>query len=293
MNELQLHTLLDSGRQYLEEGKVLHAVQLFRRVLAADPDLVEAMLQLARVYGELGRRDLAADLLRGGHERNPANPVFMLMMGEMCLDAADYVAAEECFRKLSDRRLPLAHFGLGVALFHREQWNEAERELRAAVVLDGRWSQAREVLAELLIRRKDYAGAVRELEQALRVDPYSGAGHRMLGIAAMHRFEFERALEHLVLAVDIDPDDAESWQLCGDILLRMRRFEEAEPYLRKALSLDPRSVDARVNLGYLCLHRGKTRQALAAFNRALQIQPGHPRAVDGKLQITIQRKRVL
>lgn len=293
MNEIQLHTLLEKALRYVEDGKLLHAAQLYVRVMQAAPTLDEPYLRLSQLYFEMGRTDLAEGILANGYARAPGNASFMTVLGDLYMRRGGYEEAVECLKKLANRRLPYVHFTLGVAYMHLGKLKEAEAELRTALLLDQRWPEAYEVLGELLIRKKQFGEAIKELEQGLRLEPYSAAGHRLIGIAAVNRFEFQKALDHLVLAVDMDPDDASAWQLCGDVLLRMRRFEEAEPYLRKALKLNPRSADVSASLGYLCLHRGETTKALHAFNRALQLQPGHPRAVDGKLQLKIHNTRVL
>ncbi len=293
MNEIQLHTLLDQARRFLEEGKALHALQIYTRLVEVAPGLEEPYVRLSQLYADMGRGDRAEQILRAGSVRDPHNIVFVTVLGDFYLRSGRYEDAIACLRQIADRRLPAVHFTVGLAAMHLQRWTEAEREFRTAIMLDGRWPRAYEALGEVLIQRKQYAEAIRELEHGLRVEPYSGVGNRLAGIARLNRLEFPKALEHLTLAVDIDPDDAEAWHLCGDVLLRMRRFEEAEPYLQRALKLNPRSADTSVSIGYLCLHRGDTRRALDAFNRALELQPGHPRAVDGKLHLRIQRKRVL
>jgi len=277
----------------MEEGKLLHAAQLYVRVMQDAPSLDEPYIRLSQIYLEVGRSDLAEQILANGQVTASGNVTFITLLGELHLRRGAYEEAVSWFRKIADRRLPYVHFSLGMAYMRLGKLKDAEVELRTVILLDPRWSEAYEMLGELLIRRKLFGEAIKELEHGLRLEPYNASGHRLVGIAAISRFEFQKALDHLVLAVDMDPDDAGAWQLCGDVLLRMRRFEEAEHYLRKALRLNPRSADASVSLGYLCLHRGETTKALHAFNRALRLQPGHPRAVDGKLQVRIQHTRVL
>ena len=289
MNEIQIHTILESAREFAAEGKLLHAAQLYHRVMHALPTLDEPYLRLSQIYLEMGRVDLAEKMLGAGQTRNPDNTLFVRLLGESQLQRGAFADALSTFRSLAHRRMPDVHFHLGLAYLHLGQLSRAEAEFQTTILLDERWPRAHEALGEVFMRRKNFDGAIRELERGVQIDPYSGIGHRLLGVALTSRLELSRAIEHLILAVDIDPKDAEAWQLCGDVLLRMRRFEEAEPYLTKALKLNPRSAETSICIGFLCLHRGDRAKALQAFNRALELQPGHPRAVDGKLQLNIQR----
>ena len=288
VNELQIHTVLEQAREFAEEGKLLHAVQLYRRLLHAVPLFEEPYLRIAQIYAEWGRYDQAEQLLLTGHRRNPGNPEFMLMLGELFQRRGDYGAAVECYSSLGPMRLPEAHFNLGIAYMRQEQWKKAEEELRLTLLLDPHFPEVHEILGEILIKRKQYSTAASELRRGIRDDHYSAVAHRLLGIALLNQYEYLKALDEFVLAVDMDPHDAAAWQLCGDTLLRLRRFGEAEPYLERALALNPHSPDASASFGFLCLYRGERAKALDAFNNALKEQPGHPRALDGRLHLKLQ-----
>lgn len=288
MNEIQIHTVLELARGFFEEGKLLHAVQLYRRLLQALPTFEEPYVRIAQIFAEWGRYDQAEQLLLNGYKRNPGNPEFMLLLGDLFQRRGDYDNAVECYSTLRIMRLPEAHFNLGIAFMRQEKWKKAEEELRTTLMLDSHFPDVHEILGEILIKRRQYSAAVAELRRGIREDHYSAVAHRLLGIALLNQYEFVKALEEFVLAVDIDPHDAAAWQLCGDTLLRLRRFGEAEPYLERALALNPHSPDASASFGFLCLYRGEKAKALVAFNKALEEQPGHPRALDGRLHLKLQ-----
>ncbi len=63
MNEIQLHTLLDQSRRFIEEGKPLHAMQGYIRVLEAAPALDEPYVRLSQIYLEMGKPDRAQEIL--------------------------------------------------------------------------------------------------------------------------------------------------------------------------------------------------------------------------------------
>ena len=287
-----MHTLLEMARTFIEEEKPLHALQLYVRLMDAAPAFEEPYVSISRIYAEWGQFPQAEEVLLKGYRRNPGNPSFVLLLGDLCARAQRFERAIEWYTRLTRKPYPHAHFHLALVYIQMDRLRDAEDELRIVLRLDHRYPKAHEALGEILTRRKSYSEAVQVLEQGAAMDPYSGTGHRLLGIALLGQYQFQRALEELTLAVDMDPADVTGWWLCGDTLIHLRRYDEAERYLQKALALDPHSPDASASMGFLCLQRGDTARALDAFDRALKAQPGHPRAMDGKLHVKIQLEQL-
>ncbi len=284
MNELEIRALLDAGEQFLGEQKILHAAQVYRRLIQVLPACDEGYIRLASIYVELGHQKEAEHLLRTGAELCTDNATCWMKLGDILLQGGEYARAIECYAPLGSRRLSQVHFRLGIALFHLGKQGEAETEARRALAIDARLSQAHELLGEILLVTNRPGEATRELKRALRCDPYSNRGYRLLGQALLQNKNVQEAYEAFSMAVDIDPGDAASWRLGAESLLRLRRFEEAEATLNRALELEPESADLSVLLGELSLQRGDAGTALHAFNRALGLQPGHQRAMDGRLR---------
>jgi Flp pilus assembly protein TadD len=147
------------------------------------------------------------------------------------------------------------------------------------------------MLGEVLLRSGALPAALQELKCAVALEPYSGSARRLLGVVLLRLHRPTAALDELILAVDLDPDDGIAWRLCGEVLMRLRRYEEAEFYVRRALSLDPSSPDATATLGFLYLHRGDPVSALETFDNALTMQPGHSRALDGRLHAKLMTEQ--
>jgi len=287
MDEYGAKAMLDCARRLVEEGKPLHAAQLYHRLLAALPGLDEPYVSLARIYHEWHRDAEAEAVLKQGIRRSVDAERCATLLAERYLERGAYEEVLVCLGPLRAKRRSAVHECSARALLHMGKLPEAEMEIRMALRVEHRASQAREVLGNILLRRHRPAEAIAELKQALRLDPTRGATHRLLGEALAQEHCWPEALEEFTQAVGMDPGDTCAWGLCGEALLRLRRHEEAEPYFRRALELDRAFSDAEVGLGEIALQRGETECALEAFDKALQLHPGHQRALDGKLRARV------
>ncbi len=292
MDSPGIHELLDSARRYEEEGKVLHAGQVYWRLLKSAPDLEEPYLRLSAIFLQEGHAEEAERMLRRGARSCPDGTQCLIMLGDQLLRRSDYNGVLECLSPLMSKKLPQVHVRVAVALLHLGKMAVAESEIRKALTLDSRLPQAREILGEILLATRRPAEATTELKRALRIDPYNGRTHRLLGQAYLLNRNLLEALDAFRMAVNLEPLDARAWHSCGEVLLRLRRLNEAELCLHRALDLDPQSAETAVTMGELSLQKGDMEHALAAFDIALRLHPGHQRAMDGRLHARMREVRL-
>jgi tetratricopeptide (TPR) repeat protein len=279
--------MLETARVFVGEGKALHAIQLYRRIQEQEPLTIESYLRLATLFSDQGQLGSAERVLRCGLRRRPRNPDLLLLLGDLLVREGRYRQAVTYYSRLRRSNRPGIHLRLGLAHFRDGDLGAAEEELRAAVRNNPSLPKVHDLLGEILLQRGKPESAIVELRRAIRHDPYCGTAHRLLGTALMETHRIVEAHEEFLVAVDVNPEDSAAWQLCGETLIRMRQYADAEYYLKKALALDPTSADATTSLGYLCIQKGDVVKALEAFDAALKIQPGHVRALDGKLHLRI------
>ncbi len=109
-----------AGRQREEQPVSRRAVELLTQLAREDPDTVEYAVRLAGALFDTGQREAATTLLdRLEGMRMPPYPrlAYLLIRGEVALDAGDYAAAETAFAEAAARarRSPGAISGLVAA----------------------------------------------------------------------------------------------------------------------------------------------------------------------------------
>lgn len=291
MNEIQLSRYFEQARSFVEEGKLLHATQIYKRLIFEEPALPKAYVELASVYEDLGRFTAAEKILLEAWDRCGRTHEIIYRLGNLYLRGGEYHRAITYYQSIESSKLPQVHFNLGIAYFYIGNLPRAEKHLRLTLKYDPQFPKINETIADLLIGRKACGEAVKYLRRGIQLDPYSSISHYLLGIAYLGLYDWRNAYEEFVTTIDMDPKEARAWQKCGEVLLKLERLDEAESYLKKALELDPNIADTFVEFGFLFLQRGNPDEALRYFLRALKLQPNHPRAIEGKIQVKVMKKK--
>jgi len=291
MNELQLLRCLDQARAFAAEERYLHAAQLYHRVIADEPHRVAPSIELASLYDELGMRRAALGTLLRAAAAVPGDDELVLLVGNAYLGCDDLKEAVRWFRKLNGKKLPEAHFHLGIAHCRLHDPAAAEREFRLARDFGPQFPHINEYLGELLINREAFTEAVETLRRGIAADPYSALAHHLLGVAQGKLGRWYKAYRSFVTAVDLDPGEPAFWQMCAESLLQLKRYQEAEAYLRKSLELSPRSVDTLVDLGHLLLRRGEAERGREYIVKALDIDRTQARAREARWTEPRERRR--
>jgi tetratricopeptide (TPR) repeat protein len=289
MDEPTLYGMLEQARSYVDDGKSLHAMQIYKRIIDSSPSWTEPWIELFKIYCQSQRFENAENLLRDSLNFVAETKEVIFLLGVLQLQTHNNQAALTYFRQLQQREAVLdsefqarVHFNLGLVYVQMHRWGLAEHHLRKARQLNPEFPKIDEALSEILLRRGHVREVVEILQAALSKDPYSWLGHYVLGIAFSRMRQWKNAYEEFVVAVEMDPNEPRSWQKCGECLIALRELDQAEHYLRKALELNPKFTDAVVNYGFLYLERGDRVQAGELFDRVLAVEPAHVAAKEGK-----------
>ena len=163
----RVHQLLAQALKL--QNKLAEAAAEYELALAANPSLLEALIELAAIRREESDCERAAALYR----------------------RADEV-----------RTTYEATYGLGICLAAQNQHAAAVEQLRKALRHDGNAATAHFALGSSLLQLRDAAEAARALERAVALEPRMRQGHyllgrvyRTLGLAERSRQAFARADE--------------------------------------------------------------------------------------------------
>jgi tetratricopeptide (TPR) repeat protein len=215
------------------KGKQDVARNTYEQIIAAHPDHVDSLNNLAVI--EWMRKDLprALDLLGRVIKLVPTNPVYMRSLGQLLNDMGSYdraAAAFEFAAKLDPADALSWHY-LGVTFFHLERWDDA-------------------IVASL---------------KAIELDPKNADAFQNLGVVLAAQREFERSAELLQEATRLDPRSFGAWYNLGNQLLMLNRFEAAAETFRRAIALQPNRAEAHLNLAIALLTEGELKRGWREF----------------------------
>jgi tetratricopeptide (TPR) repeat protein len=194
---------LTKGIQLAEEGQLQAAAEEHEAALATDPKLVQAHVNLIRIYAQLGQPDKAEEHYRAALAVDP-------------------------------NRAEL-HYNYGVFLTGQGRSAEAAEAFRRAVELNPAHADAQNNLAYLLMTSGKLDEAAQHYRAALDVRPQYRAAHFNLARILVQQGKLREAIEHL--EETLLPDDAETPRFTyalGAAWARAGNREEALKYMREA-----------------------------------------------------------
>ena len=227
-NDVAVRVIL--ARAELAQGKFQQAFEGLQKVLASDPNNIDALYYLSLIARELSHRE---------YER-----LFSI--------APD-----------SDR----VHQLLGEAAMAAENKSEAEEEFQKALKANPGSIEVSTELAELKRSQSKFDEAIVYYRQAEQIGPLNYEIAYGLGACYTYKQEYPRAIEWLRKAAVLAPDSAAGRFALGNALFQHGQFEAAIPELNVSLQLEPRMKQAYFLLGRAYSKLGRVDEAKAALRK--------------------------
>ncbi len=251
-SEEQVAEHFRAGQEALRQGDFARATEEFRKVLALDPGLLEAEVNLGLAYHSLSEYDLAVRHLTKALSERPN------LLAPNVIVAMDYV-------KLGSPE-------------------KAGPFLQRALKLDPSNREARQALASSYLGQENFGDAADEFRQLAALDPdkseaWFKLGHQYLDLSA--RLAYRGA--HLYR------ESAWGHRFLGDLLFQRNRWDEAVREYQKALSIDPKQSGLHTSLGQAFLHAGKLPEAEAEFHLELQLDSANELAWVGLAETALEQ----
>jgi predicted Zn-dependent protease len=239
------------------------AVAPLRRAEAADSDLVQARVYLARALLQSARTDEARELIARLAEQAPDESDVAILQGNYALQVegdrdAGIAAFERAYaleptdQRLIDLAIVNTQLGrVGPAIAEMEK-RRAEQPLSA---------RALSILGELYLaaaRYEDAADAYQELSMQAPDDP---AARNNLAWALLQLDRTEAANTAVQEALDLAPENAAILDTAGSIALARGEAAAAVSYLARAAAGAPDRADIQLNYADALLAHGKLDQA--------------------------------
>ena len=227
-------------------GRLPEARELYRQVLAVDPDQPQALSMLGIILMNTSDRDEAESLFLRLLALLPDDPFTLHNLGRLSHARGDYPAAVDLFRRAAEGKPDLAPIFNDLA-----------------------------VSLNCLGRRDEALAAV---DRALQIDPHYGAAHDNRGIVLYDCHRFAEAIAAQRTALERIPSDARPEQRISILLhLALAAYEAAdmvtaERACRAILELDAEHGEAIVHLGKVLLRLRRDAEALALLNRLARLQ---------------------
>lgn len=244
MASTQIQQVFDKAVQHHQAGRLRQATELYRQILAEDPQQTLVMHNLGAICYQMGRHDEAAELMRRVIAANP--------------------------------NVVEAHDLLGCALEGQGRLSEAIAAHRAAITLHPDFAEAHSNLGNALSSQGDFDGAVSAYRQALALNPNFFRAQNNLSVALRSKGELDQSIAAARAAIALEPRFAEAHNNLGIALKDKGRFDESIAAYRRAIKLNASYAEAHNNLGLALKDIGELDEAIAELREGLRLQPNYP-----------------
>ncbi|MCC3862472.1 tetratricopeptide repeat-containing sulfotransferase family protein [Pseudemcibacter aquimaris] len=256
--QISLEQAMQHASQLQTQGQLQQAEQMLNKILAASPGYPPAFNLLGVIAHQVGKTEMATELLGKAIEGDNKNALFHSNRGEM-------------FRQIGK---------LDEAIHHGKQ----------AIKIAPKLASAQGNLGIAYFDQKNYEKAELHQKKALTIDPKQLSSLNNRGSIYKEQKDLENAEIWYKKALEIDPNYLESLNNLGTTLVDNNRAEEALPYLEKAVNLSPNYVEALNNLGRAWLQQDEFDKALPAFQKAAKLDNNHCSAHMGIAAIMLEKQ---
>ena len=210
-------SLLHRAIAHHQAGRLQQAEDMYRQVLAADPEDIDACHLLGVIAYQTGRNDLAIELISRALKKDPGQPHF--------------------------------HNNLGNALYGLGSLDEAREAYQKAVNIRPGFAEAHQNLGNVFSRQGRLDEALESYHRAIRIRPDYPEAHNHLGNVLAEQGRKDEAAASFQRAIDCRPGYAEAYRH----LAQVRRHSRHDPIIVDMLTAyqDPRAGDdQRMHLAF-------------------------------------------
>jgi choline-sulfatase len=271
-DRIGLYNLLKLAGTDSVAGRVDEAIAKVERVLAEDPEVVEAHLMLGNLHLKARRQDHAiaayqkALSLDDRHE----NAAFALALAYKQAERLD--AAEAGFERVlqMNPRSTKSQWQLADIWMRRGDFARAEQALSSALSMNVDRPAFLLKIGESQIQLAKYDEAEKNLREALRLKPDQAMAHYDLGVLFEARGDAAKAADEYIAEVKAHPNVYQAHFNLGKIMSRVGRAKDAAQHFRAAVDANPAFGAGYLYLAKALLDAGDLRSSEAAALKGLE-----------------------
>ena len=251
-------------------------VGLYKKVLAQDPNVIDAWFSLGNVYQRAHRHEEAIAYFKRALELKPDYdlPVINMANAYRALGKDEAALAGYEHYLTIDPKNAHVRYEVGQIYLDRGDEARAAQNFHQALEIDPRQAPARNALGVLAFRHGDLAGAEREVRAALDLRNDVRLAHYNLALIAEERNDLRTAEAEYRREIEIHPDAYKAAFNLGRLYERLGDPQAQIASLKKSVEINGESPEANVFLAKAYLDAGiNFSEAVGFARKALEVAP--------------------
>jgi len=276
-----IKTFKEIGKKEFNEGNYEEAIVAYKRVINAEPENVDAMINMGISYVELKNYEKGIELYQRVLDLEPDNKYALNNMGW----------AKECQGKIE----------------------EAKELYVKSLEIDSNFDNALINMTNILLDNEEYDKAIDFFKKALEKDPFNVANWIDLGRTYRQKEEYQLAVDAYNKALELNPNDKLAWNNLGYAYFCQEKFDKAIGAIRESLERDwlfdiaysnlvlifdklaeinSQDFELWKELAHVFIIAKEYSKALDSCNRAIEIKPDDQEINNLQESIISSKKKV-
>jgi tetratricopeptide (TPR) repeat protein len=261
------------------------ALAHFEQAYKLNPNLLEALTQMADVLVSEGKVTQARDLVGRQVSMNPQDPKLHNLLGQVLMQGRNFTEAEAAFKKamVLDETMLSTYANLGDLYVRQGKVEQAIKELETILAKSPRQPGVLTILGILHEQQKNLPRATARYEEALSVDAnFAPAANNLAYILIEHGGDKERALAYAETAWKVSPKDPHIADTLGWVYFHREMYAKAASVLKEAVNSLPESPVILYHYGMAQYRNNNNVEAKKSLTKFLTLSPDNPDASKAK-----------
>ena len=261
-------------------GNLPEAERLYQQILSVEPQHADALHLLGVLANQVGKADLAVDLISRSIAINPRATEYHNNLGNAHRARGSRDEAEQSYREAIavDPRNADAYTNLGALLEHQGRPEEAKASYQSAIRAAPNTLLARLSLGNLFVAAGNHEVGIKHLKKAISAWPRNAPAHNALGNALFQIGKHALAEASYRRALQIDPSDSIALFNLGNVYLSEKNYPGAIDNYQRVIALASPQSDLYNNMGVAYLESGELQPAMEALVRAIELASSNAKA---------------
>ena len=250
-----------------EQGRPASAFSLLRKAEQLQPDNLEVRLKLGltclNLAGFKEARDEAIYIL----EKQPTNDEALLLLAETSLTSKDMDDMQLRLQKLASQieKRPGFQLAWGVLHLRRQDFTNAESEIKQAITLDPKFAAAYHALGSFYLLRNDPKQAESAFKTGSDLAPIRSLRRLRYADFKIQTGDLETGKQVLEGITQKVPDYIPAWSRLAEIAFQQRKYDDCDKLIKRILSRDAINYETLLMSGRVRLAKHEPARAVTEF----------------------------
>ncbi len=276
--------LIEKAEIFEEEGKYLHAIQIYFQLRSEEETFRYATIKLSEIYESMDKLISGYSILSEYIEQHPDDSEMIVILAEMLIRNSEYDAAIEVLDNDIEDETDEIVFLSGVAQFYKGDLEFAGIKFSEFLEVfheSDLCADAYLYKAKIAIKYEEYDNALENAKKSEILFPENYETQLLLARLFFAKEMYFHAYENIKKCLKIVPEYPQALLFAGKILVRMKEFDKAEKYLNDFFELSDPNEESYFLLGTIYSETGRKEEADFYFNKALEVIPSVDNIMDG------------